>query len=88
MEKYIIDCKEFKDVESFHKAMKRCLKLPEYYGENLDALWDVLTERNELNIKIVNKKYLLSNLGEYGEKIIQLFEDLREESENYTIKIY
>ena len=31
----------------FHTRVKNALELPEYYGENLDALYDVLTELGE-----------------------------------------
>ena len=32
------------DRQQLHKEIARQLQLSEYYGENLDALWDVLTE--------------------------------------------
>lgn len=44
MHKYRVD---FSDVEYFiqiHEALMRDLDFPDYYGGNLDALWDCLTD--------------------------------------------
>ena len=42
--KYIsLDGNLFKDVAITHKILKEKLELPDYYGENLDALWYWLT---------------------------------------------
>ena len=39
--KYIsLDGNLFKDVAITHKILKEKLELPDYYGENLDALWE------------------------------------------------
>lgn len=32
------------DAGALHKLLRAALPLPEYYGDNLDALYDVLTE--------------------------------------------
>lgn len=41
----IIDSRKLTDKESAHKYLKETLGLPDYYGNNLDALHDVLTEK-------------------------------------------
>lgn len=88
MSKVIIDCKDIKTVEDFHKYVKRVFDFPDFYGRNLDALWDLLTERSSLDVKLVNKNFLLANLGDYGNKVISLFEELADENHNYKIRIY
>lgn len=56
-----------------HTYLKRKLSLPEYYGENLDALWDCLTtEREERRIVISKPSLIQSHLGDYGERLISL----------------
>ena len=79
-----IDAKNILSKENFHNEMKHLFSFPDYYGNNLDSLWDLLTEKNELNIAIYNYKYFEKNLGVYGNKIIDLFKDL-EKIENYDI---
>lgn len=71
-----------------HKYFKKVFDLPEYYGNNLDALWDVLTERiEETKIVLDNEDLLMENLSEYGESIIELFEDLSNDYDNYSFEI-
>ncbi len=41
---FYIDLKDVRTKEGFHDALERELSLPDYYGRNLDALYDVLTE--------------------------------------------
>ena len=41
---YRIDLANVTDGEALHDALAAALPLPEYYGRNLDAFYDVLTE--------------------------------------------
>ncbi len=48
MEKvFYIDLKEVNNKDAFHRALAKELPLPDYYGNNLDALSDVLTESGD-----------------------------------------
>lgn len=38
-----IDFSEIKDITEVHLLLKEKLGFPEWYGENLDALWDLVT---------------------------------------------
>ena len=42
--KYKVDLSEVKDYIEIHEVLKRDLDFPDYYGGNLDALWDCLTD--------------------------------------------
>ena len=84
-----IDFKTLQTKKDFHEALKGIMELPDYYGNNLDALYDVLTE--------VSKPLELSFLIEkdesvYSEEIQKLIsglrrmsEDIMSENENVTI---
>lgn len=88
MKKYILDCKRIKSKGAFHKTCKRVFELDDYYGENLDALWDMLTEKKSLDIKVKNSKNLLINLGDYGQMCLELLMRLNEIKESYKVRIY
>lgn len=74
--------------ELAHLYLKWKLDLPEYYGENLDALWDILSVFSDpLEITLYNSDKLIEHLGEYGESIIELLNDLADENSNVSIII-
>ena len=50
---FYIDLKDVQTRESFHNALERQLPLPDYYGRNLDALYDVLTETDEARTLVI-----------------------------------
>jgi len=59
-----------------HAYIAKKLGFPSYYGNNLDALFDVLsTWGNPVVIKIKNTKQLRRNLGEYGQAMLHTFEE-------------
>ena len=44
MQHYVIDCREISSREELHRLLAETLSFPEWYGHNLDALYDCLTE--------------------------------------------
>lgn len=44
---YRIDIRDVRTREELHQKIAESLPLPDYYGRNLDALFDVLTESSE-----------------------------------------
>lgn len=44
MQQIILDCTNITDAAQLHAALYEALALPEWYGHNLDALLDCLTE--------------------------------------------
>ena len=43
MEEKIIDCTKIKSREDLHRIFRETLSFPDWYGNNLDALYDQLT---------------------------------------------
>lgn len=76
------------DKASTHAYLKRKLDFPDYYGENLDALWDLLTtDFATKKITIYRPTTIIENLGTYGEAIINLFKEVAKENEHIIVKI-
>ena len=60
----------------FHTRVKNALELPEYYGENLDALYDMLTELGgKWSITFHHTRELEEALPQYVAKLQRLFAD-------------
>ena len=78
---------EIKSISDFHVKIKELLELPEYYGENLDALWDCLTGWINTPLTLIWKDFHDSkeNLGEYAEKILVLFEDAQKKVSGFKV---
>ena len=72
----ILDVKEFKGKKKAHNYLKKVLKFPDYYGKNLDALYDCLGEIGEETLITVPKAIQEKGyLGEYGKTMLQVFLD-------------
>lgn len=85
MKRYIFNREEFDWAEEFYLLIKKKMNLPEYFGCNVDALWDVLTGYIETPCEIVfigfNKQE-----NEYNKnlinRIISCFKDAEKEYPN------
>ncbi len=88
MKKIRLNGAKMEDVAAAHAYLKRKLELPDYYGENLDALWDCLsTDQEAKRITIINRDNILRNLGEYGVRLLDLFEEVAKENHHIEVDI-
>lgn len=86
MDKVILNGKRMITRERTHAYLKRKFGFPEYYGRNLDALWDLLSSWDrEMDIVIVNHKAVTENLDGYGVSLLKLFRELDEESRHIHV---
>lgn len=77
MRKITIDGEKIETRESVHQHLKNVLDFPDYYGMNLDALYDILiTEDRETEIRIMHEDKLSSNIGEYWDRLIDTLKDV------------
>ena len=86
MKHYVIDCTEMTGREAVHRCLKRTLELPEYYGCNLDALYDCLTEMPECSVTLISSD-ALGALGQYGKALLSVFSDAARANPNITVII-
>ena len=76
MKTILLNGKKMTNKRIAHLYLKRKLSLPNHYGENLDALWDLLsTWSDELNILMYNTQYMEASLGDYGNSLINVFRE-------------
>jgi len=62
--------------------------LRDYFGGNLDALYDVLTAYQEQAcFRIRFSKSIQTNLGDWGKMLIQLFADAASANKNIVVEI-
>lgn len=72
----IIEGKHITDKETLWKELHQKMELPEYFGNNLDALADVLSEKKEkIEVKILDVQEIEENLGGYGKSFLRILEE-------------
>ena len=76
----ILDGRKMTDRETAHLYLKRKLNLPEYYGKNLDALFDCLCEMNGTQIVLTYGAEMKDSLRRYADNIINVFEAAEEKN--------
>ena len=82
-EKVIIDFTECKYFAEMHKRIKDGLDFPDHYGENLDALWDLISEPRDAFITIKGIHDLPKSFDEYIENLLKIFEEAKELHKQY-----
>ncbi len=84
----ILSGTEIKNREMLHSILKDSLSLPEWYGRNLDALYDCLTEIQEITeIQVLQKSNLEKHLGRYANYLIKVIEQAKKENPRICLKL-
>lgn len=73
----ILDAANLTDRAAAHAYLKDALSLPDYYGKNLDALYDCLTDLGETEIRFVN---LDAAGGSYFSRVLSVFQEAQAEN--------
>ncbi len=81
---YTIDCAYLTDRKAAHEYIARTLEFPDYYGNNLDALFDCLTEMGECSIVFTNLDEL-EMLGDYSGALLAVFEEAEQANEDINL---
>ncbi len=89
MNKIILDFAGIRSMWSLHEYLKETFSLPDYYGRNMDALWDCLHCAFEEPTTIVLKNIaaLPSDMKEASDILLELFRDLEKEDQEVSLEI-
>ena len=71
---FYLDCSRLRDKNTAHGYLARTLALPGYYGRNLDALYDCLTDMGPCTLVLSGAVALRREHG-YGEKVLDTIAD-------------
>ena len=71
-----LDGGRMEDRAALHAALKKALNLPDYYGGNLDALNDCLSERTGRELIVLTGfSDFAETFGPYGLSLLRVFND-------------
>lgn len=76
-----LDASRMENRKEAHIYLQEQLNFPEYYGKNLDALFDCLTDLGETEVEFVN----LPEEETYFEKVNWVFHDAARSNPRLTI---
>ena len=87
MKEIYIDFVNIGDYEDFYEQLKSKLELPDYFGDNLDALYDVISGELEMPLHIEFVNMSVDQLETF-EDLLTTLEDVEEEVEHFTFSYY
>ncbi len=88
MKKCILDGERIVHKNQLHDTLAGSLGFPEWYGRNLDALYDCLTDiREEAEICILQMPLLEEKLGRYAVLLLKVLKDAAGENTAIHLKM-
>lgn len=83
-----LDGLEITGMGDVHDLFAQALSFPEYYGRNLDALFDCLTDlREDAAVRLLHRNALEDRLGRRGWALVRLLRRAAEENPHLTLRI-
>lgn len=81
MKQITLDGNLLADITQVHDYLKEMLEFPEYYGKNLDALYDCLTDLMDVEITITAPE----EDGAIFQKVLRVFKAADRENEGLKV---
>ncbi|WP_043593102.1 barstar family protein [Chromobacterium haemolyticum] len=83
-----LDGEGIKAESDFHRIISEKLEMGSYYGANLDALWDRLSNDIERPVSLVwvNSEQSRQYLGEVFDKIVGVLERVKEQDIDFNFE--
>ena len=86
MKRIIVNCKKVADSADLYNLLEKKLHTPEYFGRNLDALHDILTEMN-ITLEVRSFSKLREALGGYADSLEAMLRATNEECDRLNVII-
>ena len=86
MKTVILDCEKLLQKEQAHIYLAEVLGFPDYYGKNLDALFDCLTEMGECNI-VLQREGAVRLTDSYGAKVLKVLEEAAQANPRLKLEV-
>lgn len=87
----VLDFTDCRYLGTVHKVLKEKFGLPEYYGENWDALWDCLRKLwaydGEVLVEIYGYYSMDDEIKECCKPMFKVFEDVHKDTPNVIFKV-
>lgn len=84
----VLEGRAMTDRPTAHSHLAQRLDLPTYYGRNLDALYDVLTEIGaDTELILEDPAAVVENLGKYGEALLSTMQEAAEANPHLIITL-
>ena len=89
MREVVFDSSHVERLDQLHSELARIFDFPDYYGANLDALYDCLSADVALPLRIIWKNYNITRLklGKDAEKLLKVMKDFAKEEPNFTLEV-
>lgn len=87
MKTIYIDFTDIGDYEDFYAQLKEKITLPDYFGDNLDALSDVITGELEMPLHLEFVNMTVDQL-EIFEDLLTTLEDAEDQQEDFSFTYY
>jgi ribonuclease inhibitor len=82
-----IDFSNIGDAEEFYAQLKEKINLPDYFGDNLDALSDVISGDLEMPLHLEFVNMSVDQLETF-EDLLETLEDAEDEVEGFSFSYY
>ncbi|WP_304964863.1 barstar family protein [uncultured Oscillibacter sp.] len=86
MAEIVLDGLELRSLEEVHDRFAQALALPEWYGRNLDALFDCLTDlKAPVTVRLLHQETLEDRLDRRGRALVRLLRRAAAENPQVTL---
>ena len=87
MRSLVLDGSTITDRQTLHQALAQTLSLPDWYGGNLDALFDALTSLPEETLLVLRHWDVLEQtLGPYAQRLLRVLKNAEAETNRLTLQ--